>query len=245
MITTAPACSVEGGRPFAALPEESGRPLAALPEEGGRLFAALPARDAAAMARLRARLAEQAQHEGILDVAYRTLDTPVGSLLLAATAQGLVRVAFDVQGHDAALRQLAGQVSPRVLLAPRRLDEVSRQLEEYFAGRRTRFEVPLDWRLSKGFRLGVLRHLRDIGYGRTESYAEVAVAAGSPRAVRAVGTACATNPLPVVVPCHRVVRSDGSAGGYAGGADAKRALLALESPAWHRKPGRLGGDPVE
>ncbi|WP_329088421.1 methylated-DNA--[protein]-cysteine S-methyltransferase [Streptosporangium sp. NBC_01469] len=196
-----------------------------------RLFAALPAQDAPAMARLREHLADRAQREGILDVAYRTLDTPVGTLLLAATDQGLVRVAYAVQDHDAVLRQLAERVSPRILNAPARLDETSRQLEEYFAGRRTRFDLPLDWRLSKGFRREVLTHLREIGYGHTESYAQVAAAAGSPRAVRAVGTACATNPLPVVVPCHRVVRSDGTAGGYAGGPEAKRTLLTLEEAA--------------
>ncbi|GAA4203789.1 methylated-DNA--[protein]-cysteine S-methyltransferase [Streptosporangium oxazolinicum] len=202
---------------------------------GGQLFAALPVQDAPAMDRLRGRLADRAQREGILDVAYRTLETPVGTLLLAATAQGLVRVAYAVQDHDAVLRQLAESISPRVLAAPARLDETSRQLEAYFAGRRTRFDLPLDWRLSKGFRREVLRCLGEIGYGHTESYAQVAAAAGSPRAVRAVGSACATNPLPVVVPCHRVVRSDGAAGGYAGGADAKRALLALERA-------RAGGD---
>jgi methylated-DNA-[protein]-cysteine S-methyltransferase len=194
-------------------------------------FGALPVQDASAIARLRERLATQAQREGILDVAYRTLDTPVGELLLAATAEGLVRVAFAVQDHDLVLRQLADSVSPRILNAPSRLDETSRQLDEYFAGRRTRFDIPLDWRLSKGFRREVLTHLRDIGYGRTESYAQVAAASGSPRAVRAVGSACATNPLPVVVPCHRVVRSDGRAGGYAGGAEAKHLLLALETAA--------------
>ncbi|MEV6860423.1 methylated-DNA--[protein]-cysteine S-methyltransferase [Streptosporangium subroseum] len=197
----------------------------------GRLFAALPIQDAPAMARLHERLVEQAQREGILDVAYRTLDTPVGRLLLAATGQGLVKVAYAVQDHDAVLRQLAERISPRILNAPARLDETSRQIEEYFAGRRTRFDLPLDWRLSKGFRREVLTHLCDIGYGRTESYAQVATAAGSPRAVRAVGTACATNPLPLVVPCHRVVRSDGSAGGYAGGPEAKHTLLTLEAAA--------------
>lgn len=194
-----------------------------------RLFAALPTQDTPAMARLHARLADEAQREGVLDIAYRTLDTPVGRLLLAATEQGLVKVAFSVQDHDAVLRQLADSISPRILNAPGRLDEAGRQLDEYFAGQRKRFELPLDWRLSKGFRREVLTHLRDIGYGHTESYAQVAAAAGSPRAVRAVGTACATNPLPLVVPCHRVVRSDGSAGGYAGGPDAKAALLALEA----------------
>jgi methylated-DNA-[protein]-cysteine S-methyltransferase len=197
----------------------------------GRLFAALPIQDAPAMARLHERLVQRAQREGILDVAYRTLETPVGTLLLAATDQGLVKVAYAVQDHDAVLRQLAEHISPRILNAPARLDEPSRQIEEYFAGRRTRFDLPLDWRLSKGFRREVLRHLGEIGYGRTESYAQVAAASGSPRAVRAVGTACATNPLPLVVPCHRVVRSDGGVGGYAGGPEAKHTLLTLEAAA--------------
>jgi methylated-DNA-[protein]-cysteine S-methyltransferase len=199
--------------------------------DGERLFAGLPGHDADAMARLHAQLADRAQREDLLDVAYRTLDTAAGSLLLAATAQGLVRIAYAVQDHDAALQQLADLVSPRILHAPGRLDEASRQLDAYFAGRRTGFELPLDWRLSKGFRREVLAHLPDIGYGHTESYAQVAAASGSPRAVRAVGTACATNPLPVVVPCHRVVRSDGSMGGYRGGPEAKATLLTLEAAA--------------
>lgn len=182
-----------------------------------------------AMPRLRDRLADRAEREGILDVAYRTLDTLVGTLLLAATGQGLVRVAFAVQDHDAVLRDLADRISPRVLRAPARLDETSRQLEEYFTGSRSAFDLPLDWRLSRGFRRDVLTHLPVIGYGRTETYAQVAAAAGRPRAVRAVGTACATNPLPIVVPCHRVVRSDGTSGGYAGGPEAKRTLLTLEA----------------
>jgi methylated-DNA-[protein]-cysteine S-methyltransferase len=199
--------------------------------EAEHLLAALPAQDAPAMARLRERLAAQAQREGILDVAYRTLDTPAGELLLAATDKGLVKIAFAVQDHDRVLQQLADGVSPRILNSPKRLDDTSRQIEEYFAGERTRFDLPLDWRLSKGFRREVLAHLQEIGYGHTESYAQVAAASGRPKAVRAVGTACATNPLPVVVPCHRVVRSDGSAGGYAGGAEAKRVLLTLETAA--------------
>ena len=189
----------------------------------------VPTDDEQTLARLRARLVDAAESEGLVDVGYRTLDTPVGSLLLAATARGLVRVAYPRQDHDRVLAELAKTVSPRVLLAPRRLDEVSRQLDEYFARNRTTFDVPLDLRLTEGFRRTVLAHLPAIAYGHTESYAEVAAAAGSPRAVRAVGTACANNPLPVVVPCHRVVRSDGSFGGYVGGPDAKRALLALES----------------
>lgn len=183
------------------------------------------------LTRLHARLAAAAQRDGVLDVAYRTLETPVGLLLLASTERGLVRVAYQVQDHDRVLADLAATVSPRILRAPGRLDEVCRQLAGYFAGRRTAFEVPLDLRLSKGFRRAVLAHLPQIAYGRTESYAEVAAAAGSPKAVRAVGTACATNPLPVVVPCHRVVRSDGTPGGYVGGAQAKHTLLSLEASA--------------
>ena len=199
--------------------------------ENARLFGALPAADEETSARLHARLVAAAERDGVLDVAYRTIATPVGELLLAGTGHGLVRVAFPQQGHDAVLESLSQTVSPRILRAPGRLDQVSRQLEEYFAGRRTVFDLPLDWRLATGFRRDVLAHLPAIPYGRTESYAQVATAAGNPKAVRAAGTACARNPLPVVVPCHRVVRSDGTAGGYAGGPDAKRALLALESAA--------------
>jgi methylated-DNA-[protein]-cysteine S-methyltransferase len=185
----------------------------------------------ARLADLRARLADAAQRDGVLDIACRVLDTPVGPLLLAATEVGLVRVAFAVEGHDAVRQTLADQISPRLLEAPGRLDGVARELDEYFAGRRHDFDVALDWRLSRGFRSTVLHRLPDIAYGRTESYATVAARAGNPKAVRAVGTACATNPLPVVVPCHRVVRSDGSPGQYRGGPDAKLALLALETAA--------------
>ena len=165
----------------------------------------------------------------MLDVAYRTIDTPVGTLLLAATPIGLVRVAYDVEGHDTVLGRLADAVSPRILRSPLRLDVVARQLDEYFAKRRTTFDVPVDLRLTDGFRRSVIEHLRDIGYGDRESYATVAAAVGSPKAVRAVGTACARNPLPVVIPCHRVVRSDGSTGQYAGGPAAKATLLDLEA----------------
>lgn len=178
---------------------------------------------------LRDRLAAAAQADGVLDVAYRTVDSPVGSLLLAATDTGLVRVAYAREDHDAVLQALSDTISPRVLRSPARLDTTARELEEYFAGRRERFDVALDWRLSAGFRSRVLHLLPDIGYGRTASYAAVAALAGNPKAVRAVGSACATNPLPVVVPCHRVVRSDGGMGGYLGGVEAKQILLTLEA----------------
>ena len=181
--------------------------------------------------RLRERLARAAQRDGILDVAYRTVDSPVGSLLLAATEAGLVRVAYASEGHDTVLQALADRISPRVLNAPARLDEPARELDEYFGGRRRSFDLPLDWRLSAGFRRAVLSHLTEIGYGQTASYAAVAGLAGNPKAVRAAATACATNPLPVVIPCHRVIYADGRIGRYLGGPEAKRTLLTLEEAA--------------
>jgi methylated-DNA-[protein]-cysteine S-methyltransferase len=184
------------------------------------------------LARLHARLAAAAERDDLLDVAYRTVDSPIGTLLIAATPTGLVRVAFSSEGHDDVLQNLSDRISSRVLHAPARLDAVTRQLDEYFAGSRHSFDVPLDWQLSKGFRRVVLEHLAaDISYGSTASYGTLARLSGSPRAVRAVGTTCATNPIPVVVPCHRVVRSDGTMGNYRGGPAAKRALLDLEGAA--------------
>jgi len=188
-----------------------------------------------AVDRLRAAIARRAQAQDLLDVAYRTMDTAVGSLLLAATPAGLVRVAYAIQDHDAVLAGLAERVSPRILLAPEKLDDAARQLDDYLAGHRQGFDLPLDLRLAHGFRRSVLERLPDIGYGRTASYADLAAAAGSPNAVRAAGTACATNPLPLVLPCHRVVRRDGSAGGYVGGQDVKERLLDLER-AGRRRP---------
>ena len=181
--------------------------------------------------RLRVRLAAAAQRDGILDVAYRTIDSPVGPLLLAATEAGLVRIAYASEDHDAVLQALADRISPRVLNAPARLDRAARELDEYFAAQRRGFELPLDWQLSAGFRRAVLSHLSEIGYGQTASYSAVATLAGNPKAVRAAATACATNPLPLVVPCHRVIYSDGRIGRYLGGPEAKRALLLLEAAA--------------
>jgi methylated-DNA-[protein]-cysteine S-methyltransferase len=181
------------------------------------------------LATLHGRLVARAEAEGLLDVAYRTLDTPVGTLLLAATAAGLVRVAYEREGLDAVLQSLAGNVSPRILRAPRRLDEAARQLEEYFSGRLTTFALDLDLSRSAGFRRLVLAYLPAISYGQTASYQEVAAAVHNPKAVRAVGSACATNPLPVVIPCHRVVRADGQVGAYLGGPEIKHQLLDLEA----------------
>ena len=179
--------------------------------------------------RLHARLAAAADRDDLLDVAYRTVDSPVGSLLIASTPVGLVRLAFASEGHDAVLQNLSDRISSRLLHAPARLDAVAHELDEYFSGRRHSFDLPLDWQLSKGFRRTVLAHLAvDIDYGTTASYGTLAQLSGSPKAVRAVGTTCATNPIPVVVPCHRVVRADGTLGGYRGGPATKRALLDLE-----------------
>ncbi len=187
--------------------------------------------EAGQLARLRLRLEQAAETEGLLDVAYTTVASPVGPLLLAATPKGLVRVAYAVEDHDQVLDTLARRLSPRVLRAPKRLDAAARELDEYFGGRRRSFDLPLDLSLSAGFRQLVQRHLPDIGYGQTRSYGQVAALVGNPKAVRAVGTACATNPLPIVVPCHRVLRADGTPGGYAGGPDAKVTLLRLEAAA--------------
>jgi methylated-DNA-[protein]-cysteine S-methyltransferase len=185
--------------------------------------------DADHLRRLHARLESGAQAGDLLDIAYRTVDSALGPLLLAATPEGLVRVAFANEGHDLVLQNLSARISPRMLEAPARLDPIARQLDEYFTGRRHSFDVALDWSLSHGFRRTVLEHLNtDISYGDTASYANLAQLSGSPRAVRAVGTACATNPIPIVVPCHRVIRSDGNVGAYRGGPAAKRTLLDLE-----------------
>ena len=185
--------------------------------------------DAETMNRLHRRLVHEAEQERLLDVAYTVVDSPLGRLLLAATPRGLVRVAYASEEHDQVLDTLAQRLSPRILRAPQRLDVVARELEEYFAKHRQVFDVPLDLSLSHGFRQLVQQHLPEIGYGQTRSYRQVAELVGNPNAVRAVGTACATNPLPVVIPCHRVLRADGSLGGYIGGAAAKATLLNLEA----------------
>jgi methylated-DNA-[protein]-cysteine S-methyltransferase len=169
---------------------------------------------------------------GLLDVAYATLDSPAGRLLLAATPRGLVRLAYLDAGEDedAVLEQLSTRVSPRILAAPGRLDEPRRELEQYFESARNRFEVPIDWQLTSGFGRRVLEATARIPFGSVSTYKRVATEAGSPRGSRAAGNALGANPLPIVVPCHRVLHSGGGLGGYTGGLDRKRLLLGIESP---------------
>jgi len=179
----------------------------------------------------RHRLARAADRHGLLEVTYRTIDSPLGSLLLAATERGLVRVAYEREEFERVLETIAQRVSSRIVRTPARLETAARELDEFFSGGRTSFDLALDHSLSSGFRAEVQRALPTIAYGHTASYSDIATRVGRPRAVRAVGTACATNPLPIVVPCHRVVRSDGSYGGYVGGVDAKTTLLTMEGAA--------------
>jgi|tagenome__1003787_1003787.scaffolds.fasta_scaffold20930193_3 methylated-DNA-[protein]-cysteine S-methyltransferase len=177
------------------------------------------------------RFVARAAEEQLVDVAFTTLDTRIGPLLLAGSPDGLLRVAFAIEGFDTVLGELADAVSPRILRMPRRLDDAARQVEDYLEGRLLQFDLPLDLRLARGFRREVLQHLRSIPYGRTESYTVAARAAGRPAAVRAAASACSHNPIPLVIPCHRVVRGDGSYGAYRGGVAVKRDLLEMESAA--------------
>jgi methylated-DNA-[protein]-cysteine S-methyltransferase len=184
--------------------------------------------------RLARGVSERAENEGLVDVAYTTIDTPFGEMLIAGTERGVLRVAFPhrkgtaTREWEALLDQIAEVVSPRILEAPERLDDVRRQLDAYFEGRLRDFSVPLDWRLTKGFQGKAIHQIARIPYGETISYAELAKRAGNPRAFRAVGTACGANPLPPIVPCHRVLPASGGVGNYGGGPDMKRALLELE-----------------
>jgi methylated-DNA-[protein]-cysteine S-methyltransferase len=183
----------------------------------------------AAWDRIRRDLSGAAERSGLIDVAFERHDTPLGTVVVGATRDGLVRVGLPSQDEDEVLQELADRVSPRVLHASRdSLTQTRRELDEYFDHRRQAFEVPLDWRLSSGFRREVLRATAAIPYGHTASYRDVATSAGSPGATRAAGSALATNPLPIVVPCHRVLPAGGGLGGYRGGPEAKAVLLSLE-----------------
>jgi methylated-DNA-[protein]-cysteine S-methyltransferase len=174
------------------------------------------------------RLADRAKEESLLDVAYTMSDSPFGPLLLAATPKGLVKLSLPGHDPERVLENLAARISPRVLEAPERLERVRRELDLYFEGKLTEFDLPLDWQLSRDFRRRALRAIDRIPYGKTRSYTEIARTAGNERAVRAAGTACGANPIPIVVPCHRVLRSGGALGGYGGGLPMKEALLELE-----------------
>jgi len=174
------------------------------------------------------RLAERAASAGLLDVAYTTTDSPFGPLLLATTPRGLVRIGLPNQDADKLLDELATRVSPRVLETAAPFEQTRRELALYFAGELTDFDLPLDWQLSKDFRRRVLRQIARIPYGQTRTYTQMAKGAGNERAVRAAGSACGSNPIPVVVPCHRVLRTSGGLGGYGGGLPMKEELLQLE-----------------
>ena len=185
------------------------------------------------LAALRSRLARRAADEGLLDVAYGVADSPLGPLTVMVTLRGLVRLSYPGEGIEAQLAELAERVSPRILGAPERTDDVRRQLDAYFTGERTTFDLPIDWRLVRGFAGQVLRATARIPFGSVSSYRQVAAEAGSPNAYRAAGNALGSNPIPIVVPCHRVLHAGGGLGGYTGGLERKRYLLALE--------GALGG----
>lgn len=195
-----------------------------------RMLSRAPGGDAGRAAATAAaqRFAAAAGDAGLVDVAYGTVESPLGELTVAVTPRGLVRIAYPDRELDAVLGELARAVSPRVLEAPARLDPVRRQLEDYFEGRRRVFELPIDWSLEHGFTARVLRATARIPVGQVASYREVAAAAGNERAVRAAGNALGSNHIPIVVPCHRVVRTGGALGGYTGGIERKQFLLRLE-----------------
>jgi methylated-DNA-[protein]-cysteine S-methyltransferase len=171
---------------------------------------------------------DAASRAGLIDVAYGWVDSPLGRLLLAKTGRGLARVSYAGEDEDLVLADLARRISPRVLEAPGRLDDVRRELDQYFEGRRRGFDVPIDWRLTAGFGRRVLKATARIPFGKVASYREVATAAGSPSGSRAAGNALGANPIPIVVPCHRVLRAGGALGGYTGGLEKKQWLLELE-----------------
>lgn len=173
-------------------------------------------------------LAQRATEAGLLDVAYGVLDSPLGRLIVAVTPRGVVRIAYEGELEESVLQELADGVSPRVMRAPERTDTARRELEGYFAGSVRRFDLPIDWSLVHGFAVGVLQATARVPFGHVATYGEMAASAGSPRAARAAGNALHINPIPIVVPCHRIVPASGGIGGYGGGEDRKRFLLDLE-----------------
>ena len=193
-----------------------------------RLGAAVPPAGRLDMERLRADLARRAADAGLLDVAYGVAESPLGPLTVFVTPRGVARISYAHEAVDEQLEEAAARLSPRILAAPERTDAARRQLDEYFAGRRRGFELPIDWRLVRGFAGDVLRATARIPFGAVSSYRAVAAEAGSPNAYRAAGNALGSNPIPIVVPCHRVLHAGGGLGGYTGGLDRKRYLLSLE-----------------
>ena len=177
---------------------------------------------------LAAALAQRAGKASLLDVAYAEIDSPIGELIVFVTPRGLLRIKYADEPIEGVLADVAARVSPRILRAPARTDEARHELEAYFGLRRRAFNLPIDWSLVHGFAGRILRNTARIPFGDVRSYGQLAVAAGSPRAARAVGNALGSNPIPIVVPCHRVLHADGGLGGYSGGLDRKRYLLALE-----------------
>jgi methylated-DNA-[protein]-cysteine S-methyltransferase len=195
-------------------------------------LSAVPGPAPVAWERIRRDLSGAAERSGLIDVAFERHESPLGTIIVGATREGLVRVGLPLEDEEAVLSQLAEKISARVLHASRdSLTQTRRELDEYFGRTRQEFDIPLDWRLTGGFRREVLRATAEIPYGHTASYKDVATRAGSPGATRAAGSALATNPLPIVVPCHRVLRTGGALGGYAGGLEAKATLLTLEGAA--------------
>jgi methylated-DNA-[protein]-cysteine S-methyltransferase len=178
--------------------------------------------------RLQTELARRAARGGILDVAYASADSPLGELTIFVTPRGVVRVAYENEPDGLLFEELADAISPRLLRDPSRTDAARAELEDYFEGRRRTFDLPIDWSLVHGFAVGVLQATARVAFGEVSTYGEVAAEAGSPRAARAAGNALASNPIPIMVPCHRILHADGGLGGYSGGLDRKRFLLRLE-----------------
>ena len=190
-----------------------------------RSLAALPESDpSVGVLRFRRRAARAA----LLDVAYAVTDSPLGPLAVFVTPRGLVRLAYQGEPMDEVVAEVAARVSPRVVLAPEQTDVIRRELDAYFARRLESFSVPIDWTLVRGFARGLLNATAAIPFGQVATYGALAAAVGSPRAARAAGNALGSNPIPIVVPCHRVVHAGGGIGGYTGGLERKRALLQLE-----------------
>jgi methylated-DNA-[protein]-cysteine S-methyltransferase len=193
----------------------------ALAGEGGGSFATAAAHAAG-------RLAAAADRQGLIDIALARVDSPLGTLVALGTERGLLMLSYSDESLEARLERVAARVSPRILEAPARLDTTRRELEEYFSGGRRSFDIPIDWSLITGYARAVLEATSAIPYGGAMSYGEVSAAAGNPRGARATGNALGSNPIPIVIPCHRVLRSGGAIGGYTGGLERKRFLLELE-----------------